>query len=62
MMDSLTDGQGRKVDFKNTVIILTSNIGSPLIQDFYTKGKKGEDDQAEMGVSYPRGNEALFQA
>ncbi|MDA7631755.1 ATP-dependent chaperone ClpB [Verrucomicrobia bacterium] len=44
----LTDGQGRKVDFKNTVIILTSNIGSPLIQDFYTKGKKGEDDQAEM--------------
>ena len=44
----LTDGQGRKVDFKNTVIILTSNIGSPLIQDFYTKEKKGEDDQAEM--------------
>ena len=44
----LTDGQGRKVDFKNTVIILTSNIGSPLIQDFYTKGKKSEDDQAEM--------------
>ena len=44
----LTDGQGRKVDFKNTVIILTSNIGSPLIQDFCNKGKKGEDDQAEM--------------
>ncbi len=28
----LTDGQGRTVDFKNTVIILTSNIGSHLIQ------------------------------
>ena len=28
----LTDGQGRTVDFKNTVIILTSNIGSPHIQ------------------------------
>ena len=28
----LTDGQGRTVDFKNTVIIMTSNIGSPLIQ------------------------------
>ena len=27
----LTDGQGRTVDFRNTVIILTSNIGSPLI-------------------------------
>ena len=28
----LTDGQGRTVDFKNTVIIMTSNIGSPIIQ------------------------------
>ena len=28
----LTDGQGRTVDFKNTVLIMTSNIGSPLIQ------------------------------
>jgi ATP-dependent Clp protease ATP-binding subunit ClpB len=29
----LTDGQGRTVDFRNTVIIMTSNIGSSLIQD-----------------------------
>ena len=28
----LTDGQGRTVDFKNTVIILTSNLGSAHIQ------------------------------
>jgi len=28
----LTDGQGRTVDFKNTVIVMTSNIGSTLIQ------------------------------
>ena len=28
----LTDGQGRTVDFKNTVIIMTSNLGSDLIQ------------------------------
>ncbi|MEY4341701.1 MAG: Chaperone protein ClpB, partial [Pseudomonadota bacterium] len=28
----LTDGQGRTVDFKNTVIVMTSNIGSPVIQ------------------------------
>jgi len=27
----LTDGQGRTVDFKNTVIIMTSNVGSPII-------------------------------
>lgn len=29
----LTDGQGRTVDFKNTVIIMTSNLGSSMIQD-----------------------------
>ncbi|MCW8863952.1 MAG: ATP-dependent chaperone ClpB [Colwellia sp.] len=30
----LTDGQGRTIDFKNTVIIMTSNIGSDIIQEF----------------------------
>ena len=30
----LTDGQGRVVDFKNTVLIMTSNIGSTLITEF----------------------------
>src|ERR1700755_472122 len=30
----LTDGQGRTVDFRNTVIIMTSNLGSQVIQDF----------------------------
>ncbi|MBQ8319864.1 MAG: ATP-dependent chaperone ClpB [Clostridia bacterium] len=29
----ITDGQGRTVDFKNTVLILTSNLGSPVILD-----------------------------
>ena len=29
----LTDGQGRTVDFKNTVIVMTSNVGSQLIQE-----------------------------
>src|SRR5213594_4033521 len=29
----ITDGQGRTVDFKNTVIIMTSNLGSALLQD-----------------------------
>ena len=31
----LTDGQGRTVDFKNTVIIMTSNIGSDVIQSLH---------------------------
>ena len=33
----LTDGQGRTVDFKNTVIVMTSNIGSPIIQSMVGK-------------------------
>ena len=35
----LTDGQGRTVDFKNVVIIMTSNIGSPIIQEYFLDGK-----------------------
>ncbi|MEP6940811.1 MAG: AAA family ATPase, partial [Rudaea sp.] len=48
----LTDGQGRTVDFRNTVIVMTSNLGSQLIQELsgdteqeYTKMKA-----AVMGV------------
>jgi len=37
----LTDGQGRTVDFKNTVIVMTSNIGSPMIQAMV--GKPAEE-------------------
>jgi ATP-dependent Clp protease ATP-binding subunit ClpB len=37
----LTDGQGRTVDFKNTVIVMTSNIGSHLIQSMV--GQDSED-------------------
>ncbi|MEK7781728.1 MAG: AAA family ATPase, partial [Verrucomicrobiota bacterium] len=34
----LTDGQGRTVDFKNTIVIMTSNIGSPIIQEYFMDG------------------------
>ncbi|HHY85680.1 MAG TPA: ATP-dependent chaperone ClpB [Verrucomicrobia bacterium] len=44
----LTDGQGRTVDFKNTIVIMTSNIGSPIIQEFYESGSRSEKEQAEM--------------
>lgn len=44
----LTDGQGRTVDFKNTIVIMTSNLGSPIIQEYYGSGKKSTKGQAEM--------------
>ncbi len=42
----LTDGQGRTVDFKNTVVIMTSNLGSDVIQD-----KHNESQYEEMKAS-----------
>jgi ATP-dependent Clp protease ATP-binding subunit ClpB len=44
----LTDGQGRTVDFKNTIVIMTSNIGSPVIQEFYSASKLNPKDHAQM--------------
>ncbi len=34
----LTDGQGRTVDFKNAIVIMTSNLGSPIIQEYFLDG------------------------
>jgi len=44
----LTDGQGRTVDFKNTLVIMISNIGSPIIQQFFEAGKLSPKEQQEM--------------
>ena len=47
----LTDGQGRTVDFRNTLIIMTSNIGSPLILEMQSGGSDAEDIRdAVMGA------------
>ena len=43
----MTDGQGRTVDFKNTVIVMTSNLGSQMIQQM-------------AGEAYPRIKEAVM--
>jgi len=40
----LTDGQGRTVDFKNTVIVMTSNLGSDVIQEMVGNGKSDTND------------------
>ncbi|MEK2485199.1 ATP-dependent chaperone ClpB [Providencia stuartii] len=42
----LTDGQGRTVDFRNTVIIMTSNLGSDLIQEHF--GTIGYSEMKDM--------------
>lgn len=42
----LTDGKGRTVNFKNTILIMTSNVGSDIIQDFMTKINDVDKEQA----------------
>ncbi|WP_407570932.1 ATP-dependent chaperone ClpB [Deinococcus altitudinis] len=44
----LTDGQGRTVDFRNTLIILTSNIGSPLILEAQARGEDAASIQERV--------------
>jgi ATP-dependent Clp protease ATP-binding subunit ClpB len=46
----LTDGQGRVVDFKNTIIIMTSNIGSHRILDYHGQFKGVNYEQMEAAV------------
>jgi len=46
----LTDGQGRTVDFRNTVIIMTSNLGSQLIQELSGEENYGKMKSAVMEV------------
>ncbi len=44
----LTDNKGRVVNFKNTIIIMTSNIGSPIIQEHFEKvNEKNVDEMTE---------------
>ncbi|MXP66705.1 ATP-dependent chaperone ClpB [Pantoea sp. Nvir] len=46
----LTDGQGHTVDFRNTVVIMTSNLGSDLIQERFGKLSYGEMKNVVMNV------------
>ena len=54
----LTDNKGRTVDFKNTIIIMTSNVGSDIIQNYMDRlpevGAKGMDPSAEASVMTKR--------
>ena len=58
----LTDNKGRTVDFKNTIIIMTSNVGSDIIQSYMEKlpevGKKGKAP-AEAAAAIAKRNQML---
>ncbi|HHV62939.1 MAG TPA: ATP-dependent Clp protease ATP-binding subunit [Firmicutes bacterium] len=54
----LTDGKGRTVDFRNTVIIMTSNVGANLIERAATLGFRAEKD--EEATSYEQMKERVL--
>ena len=57
----LTDSKGRKVDFKNTVIVMTSNLGSELIQSSGGLGfSLGKNDSE--GLDYEKVKERVLEA
>ncbi|MBO8456248.1 MAG: AAA family ATPase, partial [Bacteroidetes bacterium] len=54
----LTDNKGRTVDFKNTILIMTSNVGAEVIQSYMDRlpavGVKGADPSAEKAAREKR--------
>jgi ATP-dependent Clp protease ATP-binding subunit ClpB len=44
----LTDGQGRTVDFKNALVIMTSNIGSAILQEYFERGRPTPKELVEL--------------
>ena len=56
----LTDAQGRKVDFKNTVIILTSNVGARLITEKHAFGFGAGDEETETAAARERTKENVM--
>ncbi len=52
----LTDGKGRKVDFKNTVIIMTSNLGSAYLQSENVRSAEGFEEASKQVMSALHGH------
>ncbi|MFG0315014.1 MAG: AAA family ATPase, partial [Phycisphaerales bacterium] len=58
----LTDGQGRTVDFKNTIVVMTSNIGSQKILEMAERGSEDWEIEAAVRDLIRRGPGADFDA
>jgi ATP-dependent Clp protease ATP-binding subunit ClpC len=58
----LTDAKGRKVDFKNTIIVMTSNLGSNLITTSSKLGFASKDEKLEVEKDYERIKERVLEA
>jgi ATP-dependent Clp protease ATP-binding subunit ClpC len=55
----LTDSRGREVSFKNTVLIMTSNVGAHEVKEVGMLGFRSEDEESEYGNMKERIEDAL---
>jgi ATP-dependent Clp protease ATP-binding subunit ClpA len=58
----LTDGQGRTVDFRNTVLIMTSNVGSQYISGFTERGDDGDSERRADALAYDQMKAQITEA
>jgi ATP-dependent Clp protease ATP-binding subunit ClpA len=58
----LTDGQGRTVDFRNTVLIMTSNVGSQFISAFTERGDAGDEARRADASAYEQMKRQITEA
>ncbi len=58
----LTDGQGRVVDFKNTVLIMTSNLGTEFVKSSGSLGFLAKDESDDLKASHEKIEKALKDA
>ncbi|HPL80902.1 MAG TPA: AAA family ATPase, partial [Anaerolineaceae bacterium] len=58
----LTDGQGRVVDFRNTVLIMTSNLGTEFVRKGGTLGFLEKSDDSDVQASHDKIEKALKDA
>src|SRR5450759_3225482 len=58
----LTDGQGRTVDFRNTVLIMTSNVGSQFISGFAGRGDAGDTERRTDALAYEQMKRHITEA
>jgi ATP-dependent Clp protease ATP-binding subunit ClpB len=57
----LTDNKGRTVNFKNTIIIMTSNLGSQLIQNEFSKIRGFENDERKVAEVTENAKNAVLE-
>ncbi len=57
----LTDNKGRTVNFKNTIIIMTSNLGSQLIQNEFSKIRGSENDERKVAEVTENAKNAVLE-